>query len=120
MNAVRRLRKQQVGDRLDEVVPHLARDLLDLVEVGRAKPVEGRSQPVLECPSIAAPARERAADQHVDVDFAAGGQVERAEQDRLIGAGRLAFDLAAVVERQGKLDRRVAGQLLGWRDGGRG
>ena len=41
MNAVRRLRKQQVGNRLDEVVPHPARDRLDLVEIGPAKPREG-------------------------------------------------------------------------------
>ncbi len=44
--------------------------------------------------------------------FAAGGYEHRAEQDRFIGPGRLAFDFAPVVERQRKLDRRIAGELL--------
>ena len=113
MNAVRRLRKEKVGNRLDEIVPHLARDRLDLVEIRSPKPVERRPQPVLECASIAGPSRERAADQHVDFDFALGGQLERPEQDRLVRAGRLAFDFAAIVERQRKLDRCIARQLLG-------
>ena len=66
---------------------------------------------MLERASIAAPAGERAADQHVDRHAAAGGQLDRAEQDRLIGAGRLALDVSPAVEGQGELDRRVASQL---------
>ena len=39
------------------------------------------------------------------------GMVELPEQDRVIGAGRLALDLAPVVERDGELDGGVAGEL---------
>ena len=40
-----------------------------------------------------------------------GGQVDPAVEDRLVGAGRLAIDVAPLVERQGELDGRVAGEL---------
>ena len=85
--------------------------VLDHVEVGRAKPVKRRPEPVLERPAIAAPSREGAADQHVDRHAAAGRQLDRPEENRLVGAGRLALDVALAVERQGELDRRIAGQL---------
>ena len=81
------------------------------VQVGRAKPVQRRPEPVLERPAIAAPPRERPADQHVDRHAAAGRQLDRAEQDRLVGPGRLALDVALAVQREGELDRRVARQL---------
>ena len=41
----------------------------------------------------------------------AGRQVEPAEQDRLVRAGRLAVDVAAAVERDGELDGGVAREL---------
>ena len=66
---------------------------------------------MLERPRVAPPAGEGAADEEVDRDRPAGGQVELAEQDRLVGAGRLALDLAPVVEGDGELDGRVAGEL---------
>ncbi len=66
---------------------------------------------MLEGPGVASPAGEGPADQEVDRDRLAGGQVELAEQDRLVGAGRLALDLAPVVERDGELDGGVAGEL---------
>ena len=40
-----------------------------------------------------------------------GRQVEPAEQDRLVSAGRLAVDVAPAVERDGELDGRVAREL---------
>ena len=94
MHGVGRLGEIEVGDRLDEIVPFPGRRVLDLVEIGRAKPVERRAEPVLEGPAIAAPSRERTAHEHVDRHGAAGGQLDRAKEDRLVGAGRLALDVA--------------------------
>ena len=111
MNRVRWLGEIEIGDRLDEIVPFLGGGVLDQVEVGRAKPVEGRAEPVLERPAIAAPSRERTADQHVDRHAAAGGQLDGTKEDRLVGAGRLALDVSLAVQRQRELDRRIAGQL---------
>ena len=85
-----------------------------------AEPVEGRAKPVLERPAIAAPAGERAADQHVDRHAAAGGKLDRAEEDRLVGAGRLALDVALAVKRQRELDRRSRGPACDWNGRGRG
>ena len=92
-------------------VPLLAGRLLDLVEVGAAEPGQGGPEPVLERARVAPPAGERAADEQVDRDRLAGRQVEPAEQDRLVRAGRLAVDVAPAVERDGELDGRVAGEL---------
>ena len=111
MNGVSRLGEVEIGDRLDEIVPFLGGGVLDQVEIGRTKPVEGRAEPVLERPSIAAPSRERAADQHVDRHAAAGGELDRTKENRLVGAGRLALDVALAVQRQCELDRRIASQL---------
>ena len=67
---VRGAREMQVGHRLDESSHSMRRVLLDLVQIGlgRAEPGQRRPQPVLERAPVAAPARERAADQQVDGD----------------------------------------------------
>ena len=111
MNRVSRLGKVKVGNRLDEIVPFPGRGVLDRVEVGRTKPVERRPEPVLESPAVAAPSRECAADQHVDRHAAAGGQLDRPKEDRLVGAGRFTLDVAPAVKCQGELDRCIPGQL---------
>ena len=108
---VGRLGELEAGQGLDVGVPDLAGRLLDLIEVGVAEPGQGGMEPVLERPGVAPPTRERAADQQVDRDGLRGGQVEPSEQDRRIRPGRLAVDPAPAVERDGELDRRVAGEL---------
>ena len=119
-DGVGRLGEVEVGERLDEGVPLPGRRLLDLVEVGRAEPGQGGAEPVLEGPRVAPPAGEGAADQQVDRDRLAGGQVEPAEQDRLVRAGRLAVDVAAAVERDRRTRRSRRGRACGWRGRGRG
>jgi len=60
---VARLGEMQARKHFGIRVPLERRGLFHLVKIGRAEPREGGLQPVLERPRVAAPARERAADE---------------------------------------------------------
>ena len=70
---------------------------------------------MLEGPRVGPPAGEGAADQEVDRDGFAYGEVEPTEEDRLVGGRRLALDIATPVQGDSEFDGGVAPSLrLAW------